>query len=105
MTTAKPVGALIHEMLQRAAREHRPLFAIQRRWPRLVGKQLAAHTRPVSLRRGRLVVHVDRPGEHFTLAYLRPQLLERLKRQTGGRVEELVLRAGEPAPATGRCRT
>ena len=94
MTTAKPVGALIHEVLQRAAREHRPLFAIQRRWPRLVGKQLAAHTRPVSLRRGRLVVHVDRPGDSFALNYARPKLLQQLQAASSGGVEEIVIRAG-----------
>ena len=94
MTTAKPVGALIHEMLQRAAREHRPLFAIQRRWPRLVGKQLAAHTRPVSLRRGRLVVHADRPGDNFALNYARPKLLKQLQASSSGSVEEIVIRAG-----------
>ena len=94
MTTAKPVVALIHEMLQRAAREHRPLFAIQRRWPRLVGKQLAAHTRPVSLRRGRLVVHADRPGDNFALNYARPKLLQQLQAAEQGSVEEIVIRAG-----------
>jgi hypothetical protein len=92
MSGAKPVGALIPDVMRRAAREHRPLFAIQRRWPRLVGRQLAAHTRPVSLRRGRLVVHVDRPGDSFALNYARPKLLRQL--QGTGRVEEIVIRAG-----------
>ena len=94
MTDVKPVGALIHEVLRRAAREYRPLFAIQRRWPRLVGKQLAAHTRPVSLRRGRLVVHVARPGASFALNYARPKLLKRLQAAKQGGVEEIVIRAG-----------
>ena len=94
MTMAKPVGALIHEVLRRAAREYRPLFAIQRRWPRIVGKQLAAHTRPVSLRRGRLVVHADRPGDSFALNYARPKLLKQLQAASPGGVEEIVIRAG-----------
>lgn len=94
MTAAKPVSALIADVMQRAAREHRPLFAIQRRWPRLVGKQLAAHTRPVSLRRGRLVVHVDRPGDSFALNYTRPKLLKQLQAAEQGGVEEIIIRAG-----------
>lgn len=93
MTAAKPVSALITEVMHRAAREYRPLFTIQRRWSRLVGKQLAAHTRPVSLRRGRLVVHVDRPGDGFALNYVRPKLLRQL--QGTGRVEDIVIRAGD----------
>jgi len=95
MTAAKPLGALIHEALQRTAREHRPLFAIQRRWPQLVGKQLAAHTRPVSLRRGRLVVHADRPGDSFALNYTRPKLLRQLQTTAQGRVEEIIIRPGD----------
>ena len=94
MTDVKPVGALIPEMMRRTAKEHRPLFAIQRRWPRLVGKQLAAHTRPVSLRRGRLVVHADRPGDSFALNYARPKLLKHLQGTKQGGVEEIIIRAG-----------
>ena len=94
MTDVKPVGALIPDMLRRTAREHRPLFAIQRRWSRLVGKQLATHTRPVSLRRGRLVVHADRPGDSFALNYARPKLLKQLQGVGRGGVEEIIIRAG-----------
>ena len=94
MTAAKPVGALIADVMQRAAREYRPLFAIQRRWPQLVGKQLAAHTRPVSLRRGRLIVHAEHPGDSFALNFARPRLLEQLQGKATGTVEEIVIRAG-----------
>lgn len=93
--TAKRIGALIPAVLQHAAREHKPLFTIQRGWSRLVGKALAAHSRPVSLRRGRLVVHVDQPGDSFVLKYARPRLLRQLQARTEGRVEEIVVRAGE----------
>lgn len=94
MTGAKPVSALISDVMRRAAREYRPLFAIQRSWSKLVGKQLATHTRPVSLRRGRLVVHADRPGDSFALNYARPKLLKRLQAAKQGGVEEIVIRAG-----------
>ena len=94
MSEVKPVRSVIDDILQHAAKTHRPLFAIQRRWPRLVGKQLAAHTRPVSLRRGRLVVHADRPGDSFALNYARPKLLKQLQDASPGGVEEIVIRAG-----------
>ncbi len=91
----KRIDEVLSRVLQRTAAQHKSLFLIQRRWTRLVGKELAAHTKPVSLRRGRLVVHADCPGDSFALNYRRPQLLARLKTTTQERVEELVIRAGE----------
>jgi len=96
--TTKRIGALIPEVMRQAAREYGPLFAIQHGWSRLVGKALAAHTQPVSLRRGRLVIHVDQPGDSFELSYARPRLLKQLHARTKGRVEEIVIRAGELRP-------
>ena len=93
--TAKRIDALIPAVLQQAAREHGPLFAIQRGWSRLVGKALATHTQPVSLRRGRLVICVDQPGDSFELRYAQPRLLKQLRARTKGRVEEIIIRAGE----------
>ena len=94
MSDAKPVRGVIDDVLRQTAKRQRPLFAIQRRWPRLVGKRLAAHTRPVSLRRGRLIVHADQPGDSFALNYARPRLLEQLQSSAAGGVEEIVIRAG-----------
>lgn len=91
------IGALVPGVLRRVEQAHGALFAVQREWRRLVGGPLAAHTRPVSLRRGRLTVQADRPGDSFTLHYLRATLLPRVREVTGGRVEELVVRPGEPA--------
>ncbi len=89
------IGPLVHDVLRLVGERHSALAAIQRDWRRLVGKGLAAHTRPVSLRRGRLTVHVERPGDSFALSYQRPRLLERLREAAPGRVEELVLRPGD----------
>ena len=94
MSDAKPVRGVIDDVLRQTAKRQRPLFAIQRRWTRLVGKRLAAHTRPVSLRRGRLIVHADQPGDSFALNYARPRLLEQLQGSAAGGVEEIVIRAG-----------
>ena len=94
MTEVKPVAALIRDVMRQTAIAQRPLFAIQHRWPQLVGKQLAAHTRPVSLRRGRLIVHAEHPGDSFALNFARPRLLEQLQGKATGTVEEIVIRAG-----------
>lgn len=91
------IGPLVHDALRAMGERHGALAAIQREWDRLVGKGLAAHTRPVSLRRGRLTVHAERPGDSFALSYQRTQLLERLRAAAPGRVEELVIRPGDVA--------
>jgi hypothetical protein len=82
-------------VLKRVERRRGTLLVIQRGWNKLVGKRLAAHTKPVSLQRGRLIVHVDRPGDNFALSYQRSELLERLRTVTRGRVEELVIWPGD----------
>ena len=92
---AHAIGALLPKVLKRTQQQYQALFTIQQTWPRLVGKQLAAHTKPVSLRRGRLIVLASQPGDSFALTYQRPQLLKRLQTTTKGRVEELVIRPGE----------
>ncbi len=95
METAPRIGSVIPAVLRHAKQEHGPLFVVQRGWSRLVGKTLAAHTKPVSLRRGRLVVHADHPGDSFALNYQRPHLLKQLHEATQGRIEEIVIRAGD----------
>lgn len=94
-----PLAALLPGALREAAAAHKPLQLIQRRWGRLVGKSLRTHSRPVSLRRGRLIVQVDRPGDSYTLAFERPRLIKRLHALTEGRVEELIVRPGGKAAA------
>ena len=97
MDRPKPerLGALIPGVLQRMGARHGALFEIQRDWSRLVGRQLAAHTKPVGLRHGALTVHIDRPGDGFALSYRKPELLERLQATTQGKVEEIVIRPGD----------
>ena len=97
MKHAQPIGAVVSAFLQHTKQQHSALFTIQRTWRRLVGKELAAHTKPVSLKRGCLIVHVDRPGDGFALSYQRTKLLEQLQTIAKGRVEELVIRPGDVA--------
>ena len=99
MTGPKPqrIHAVIERVLKDVGQRHSALFAIQHDWGKLVGKRLAAHTRPVSLRKGRLVVQAARPGDSFTLSYQRTELLERLRAATQGHIEEIVIRPGGDA--------
>ena len=92
---AERIDSLIPGVLRQLERQQSALQDVQERWARLVGKRLAAHTKPVSLRRGRLTVHAERPGDGFALSYAKAELLERLRASTQGKIEEIVIRPGE----------
>ena len=94
---AERIGSLLPEVLKRMGERHSALFDIQRDWARLVGRRVAAHTRPVSVRRGVLTVHTHRPGDGYALTYQKPELLKRLRAMVPGKVEEIVIRPGNVA--------
>ncbi len=48
------------------------------RWPAVVGEQVAAHSRPVSLRHGTLTIAADEPGWGAQLRWLETDLRRRL---------------------------
>jgi len=67
-----------------------PVFS---RWEGIVGAEIAAHTRPRSLRDGVLVVVVDQPAWASQLRFLTADLLRRLELAVGpGQVREIQLR-------------
>ena len=80
-----------------AQQRHTTLDELRRAWGKAVGKPLAAHSKPVSLRHGRLVVHVEHPGDSFALNYAREQLKARLQRATKTPIDDIVFRAGDVA--------
>lgn len=90
------IGAVIYGVLKHATERHNTLSLIRHQWPRWVGKELASHTSPASVRQGRLVVYAERPGDSFALNYRRRVVLERLRTATGGTINELVVRPGGP---------
>jgi len=96
-----PIAAVLPAVLQQAQQRYGALQQVQQCWGQLVGKLLASHTAPVSLRRGRLIVHVDRPGDSYTLNFQRQQILTQLKTSTKGLVEDIIIRVGDLPAATG----
>ena len=60
------------------------------RWADIVGPQLAAHARPVSLSSGVLVVAVTEPAWATQLTYLDSELLGRFREALGDGVVERV---------------
>lgn len=93
----KAIGSVLAGVLEKARQQHGLLFDIQQQWEQVAGKDLAAHTRPVSIRQGKLVVHVARPSDNFLFRFARPRITKRVNKVTKGKVTEIVVRAGKIA--------
>ena len=91
----KPIGELIPTIVRKASVAHQTIQQLQREWRRLVGKELAGHTKPASLRRKTLCVYTDEPGASFLLSMEKGALLAKLNQRTHGQIEELIIRPGE----------
>lgn len=88
------INTLLKSVLSGAKERTQVITDIQNRWTKVVGGQLAKHSKPVSLRRGLLVVNVDRPGDNYTLSLRKQELLHQLQEVAEGLVKELVIRPG-----------
>jgi predicted nucleic acid-binding Zn ribbon protein len=53
------------------------------RWPEIVGEQIAAHVRPMSMREGALVVAVDDPAWAPELRFLESEIVGRVREVLG----------------------
>jgi predicted nucleic acid-binding Zn ribbon protein len=71
-------------------------------WAKIVGPQLAAHTRPESFDDGELVVSADSPAWATQVRLLAPQLLGRIATELGERTVQRVRVRGPGAPRRHR---
>ena len=83
-TEPQPVAALVGRCLSFHAQEKDLRFyELIDRWPSVVGDRVAAHSMPLSLRQGRLVVGVDNHTWLNELSFLRTDLLEKVRTLMG----------------------
>ncbi|MGI8808402.1 MAG: DciA family protein [Acidimicrobiales bacterium] len=69
------------------------LVDLLQRWPEVVGEQLAAHCRPVSLRANLLTIAADEPAWGAQLGWLEADLRRRLDEALGaGAVTRIAVR-------------
>ena len=72
-------------------------------WSSAVGKRAARHTRPVSLKKSRLVVNVDGSGWLYELTLKKRDILKRLEgRLKDQKVKEIRFRIGEVRRGDGK---
>ena len=91
----KRIGELIPHVLRRVSHAHATLTQLQERWSRLVGRELARHSRPTSLRRGTLYVHADQPAASFLISFAKARILAGLSEMEGREIREMVVRIGD----------
>ena len=89
------LGDLLADVLRQTSKKTEALQRVQAGWERLVGPELAAHSKPVGIRRNTLYVQSEEPGTSFGLSLLKARVLQELPAVAGCEVRELVVRAGE----------
>ncbi len=94
---SKAIKDLLPKVLQQASKQHEAISQVQSRWSTLVGRDLARHSKPVTIRRGILTVQADQPAVNFALTMKKPTLLKKLGELPGSQIRELVIRAGSVA--------
>ena len=93
---SQPLRELLPEVVRQAGARHHALQQVQAAWAHAVGRGMAAHTKPVSLRRGVVYVQTDEPGASFTLNLEKPRLVRALQQAVpDAKIEDVVLRAGD----------
>ena len=92
---SEPISKLLQGLLAHTHKQASALFEIQQAWEKIAGKSLAKHAKPVSLRKGKLVVHAERPGENFELNFERERVARQIKALVGDKVEQIIIRAGK----------
>jgi predicted nucleic acid-binding Zn ribbon protein len=103
----RPVSASLDQVTQAlGAPRAQVLASLFSRWEQLVGREIAAHARPRSLRAGVLSISVDQPAWATQLRFLAGDLLARLQAETDA-AEITEIRIGVEAQSgqrTGRRR-
>ena len=66
-------------------------------WARAIGQENLRHAKPVELREGILIVHVDSSSWIHKLSMEKPKILMKMKDEMGeGTIKDIKLRIGEP---------
>ncbi len=65
-------------------------------WARAIGQENLRHAKPVEIRDGILIVHVDSSGWIHKLSMEKPRILMKMKEEAGeGIIKDIKLRIGE----------
>lgn len=95
--TLDSIASILSGIAHRFGLETKMLeYRLRRRWPEIVGEQIAAHTRPEQIRFKKLYLSVHNSVWLQQLTYLKPVLLQKVNDVAGQpMVTEIVMRIGE----------
>jgi len=70
-------------------------------WKEVVGKKIDRHTRPFSIKKGKLFVRVDNSGWLVQLTYLKDKIIAEFNKKEGGKlIKDIYFRIGEIKKST-----
>ena len=79
-----PISMILGKILPAyGLKTHLAEWSLKVNWVEIVGKQVAAHSRPIRLNFKHLLVVVDNPAWVQHLTFLKPELMEKLQRSLG----------------------
>ena len=92
-------GEILGKVLRRMDRPEAALAWLTSSWPTIVGRTLAAHTRPVRCQAGCLEVAADGKGWRKQLESMKHEFCTRVNQAWGGNlVREIKFVAAKPGP-------
>jgi len=95
-----PVGEILEEVLSRLGIDNKiKQLRILKHWKEIVGKTLARHSCPVTVRKGNLFVKVDSSGWLAQITYFKEKIISELNRKAGSEViRDIYLSLGKVYP-------
>ncbi|MGB8525167.1 MAG: DUF721 domain-containing protein [Candidatus Acidiferrales bacterium] len=91
-------GKLLGGVLRRLDRPEAALAWLTGAWPKVVGKILAAHTKPISCEAGRLEIVADGKAWQKQLESMKKEFCERVNQAWGGNLVREVKFIAKPGP-------
>src|ERR1700677_5222048 len=91
-------GKLLGGVLRRLDRPEAALAWLTSAWPKVVGKILAAHTKPIRCEAGRLEIVADGKAWQKQLESMKKEFCERVNQDWGGNLVREVKLTPNPAP-------
>jgi len=91
------IDGVIKSIIEKLDKQPNPTSdEIEKIWKEIVGNKAFPHTKPVSLRKKRLVINVDSSSWLYELTLRKNEILDKLKKGLGkDKIEELQFRIGE----------
>lgn len=91
------IGDVLKDVVENLSQaKKKEIFKIIAAWPNLAGKDFSHHAKPVSLKRGTLVVNVDESAWLYQANLQKEKLLMRLQKKAGGqKVQSIRFRIGK----------